>query len=1569
MIPTPTFPFSSDKSMRPTRSPSLSRLIKCTLFLCLAVLSRGEAAETNGTYTTVVWNWWDTINFWTESRTYHAYIGATVTNGNFSFGGTNVAWVHADGMPVQGDARYTNYTGAIYAYYTYYAAPNRPMRKLVLGASFVGGSATTVQPGDPGANTGTAATAKRQASGNWFTTILGPIELATGAESFSRPLFAFDGARPWRFALSYHSVLAASQSEVDDLGFGWSHPFQTRVRASGSDLVLESSRSRSNTFNPKPGVPGVYVSTEDAVRYDTLTVQSGGGWLLSRRDQSSLLFNGSGRLTEDRDPNGRKLVLTYTSDRLSRIEDPVSATRLDLAYDGNGRVSTLTDATSAVVSFTYTSGLLTKITNQNGKDTSFTYNADRGLLTLTDHLGNVLTTNTYDSSGRVRQQEDGIPGSPAQLSWAETALPGNVLYAPSDTAQALPLVASIPGWLSVSSFVGLNGQTVSYSYDAQGRLSSASNGTQSASVAYGADGNIASVTDPANSTTTVAPGIVVTATDRTGKVSTYTFNPDFRLRSVRNAANETTTYTYDTQGNVTSIVDPLGASVQFTYDSNGNVLTRTDEAGKVTTFTYDARNNLLTSTDPANKTTTRTYDAANNVLTVTDALSRTTTWTYDTNSLPLTMTLPGMGVYTYVYTAGRLTQVTDPNGVITKYGYNANGWLLFREDATLKRVTRTYDPVGNVLTVTNGLNQTTTYTYDHRNRQLSVTTADGAVTSYTYDHNNNVASVTDPLGKVTLRTYDGEDRLKTVTTPDPDPAQTGPGRDPLVVTFNYDDAGRLKESVAPDGKMTKYEYDGAGRLKAGEDPLGRRATTTYDTRGLPVAFSDPLSRVTTYTYDDLGRRVMASDPLNRTTTFAYDALHRLTGATDPASVVTGQGFDVDGNRTSLTNGANHPTIFGFDVGGRLTSATTPEGRSTGQTYNSRDLPLAVTEPSGEATTFAYDDAMRLSSLTDPLGVVSYTRDAMGRTLTVVEGTKTLTREYDLAGRLTKFVDGGGNVLRYSYDPIGRLTKLTYPDLKEVTYAYDAAGRLQAVTDWASRVTTYTYDDVGRLMQTQRANGTKQVRTYDAAGQLMQLREMAADGVTIIHANDAVTYDVAGQLIGETLTPALAPALYSAAQTFDRDNRLLTHNGAATSFDADGNLLSIASGVVPSSYAYDARNRLTAAGGLSYGYDAENRRVAVTDAASVTTFVVNPNASPDQVLVRTGPDGTRTFYVYGLGLLHEETGAVVRYYHYDRRGDTVALTDGAGAVTDRVGYGVYGEMVTRTGTTATPFLFNGRWGVQTDANGIYYHRARYYHPTLRRFLNQDIVLGQIAGSASLNRFAYANGNPVSLIDPFGLAAKDVLTDGEYWNQVHANVSFFAYGVLQGAFVDLPVAAAELAKLASDLGAQIMAANAIYSLVTDAEARSSLWNGIVDSWTSSQEGAMRNLGRLGGQILGAKGLSELGTLTTAAEGASSQILRTSTQQLQSKFKHAADFGIQGNYNTANGAAFRSAINQHINSPGVQVIQGTYRGTPVTHYVNPQTGLNVMSNSAGDFLSGWKLSPQQLQHVTTTGKLGGG
>jgi len=90
------------------------------------------------------------------------------------------------------------------------------------------------------------------------------------------------------------------------------------------------------------------------------------------------------------------------------------------------------------------------------------------------------------------------------------------------------------------------------------------------------------------------------------------------------------------------------------------------------------------------------------------------------------------------------------------------------------------------------------------------------------------------------------------------------------------------------------------------------------------------------------------------------------------------------------------------------------------------------------------------------------------------------------------------------------------------------------------------------------------------------------------------------------------------------------------------------------------------------------------------------------------------------------------------------------------------------------------------------------------------------------------------------------------------------------------------------------------------------------------------------------------------------------LQSKFKHAKDFGVTGNYSKANGVAFSKAIHQHINSPGVRTIQGTYHKQPVAHYLDPSSGLNVMADPAGNFISGWKLNPAQLQNVLTHGGL---
>ena len=56
----------------------------------------------------------------------------------------------------------------------------------------------------------------------------------------------------------------------------------------------------------------------------------------------------------------------------------------------------------------------------------------------------------------------------------------------------------------------------------------------------------------------------------------------------------------------------------------------------------------------------------------------------------------------------------------------------------------------------------------------------------------------------------------------------------------------------------------------------------------------------------------------------------------------------------------------------------------------------------------------------------------------------------------------------------------------------------------------------------------------------------------------------------------------------------------------------------------------------------------------------------------------------------------------------------------------------------------------------------------------------------------------------------------------------------------------------------------------------------------------------------------------------------------------------------------------NPTVRAIEGTYRGKRVTHFVDANTGLNVIADQSGKFVSGWRLGAEHLQSVLTTGRL---
>ena len=234
--------------------------------------------------------------------------------------------------------------------------------------------------------------------------------------------------------------------------------------------------------------------------------------------------------------------------------------------------------------------------------------------------------------------------------------------------------------------------------------------------------------------------------------------------------------------------------------------------------------------------------------------------------------------------------------------------------------------------------------------------------------------------------------------------------------------------------------------------------------------------------------------------------------------------------------------------------------------------------------------------------------------------------------------------------------------------------------------------------------------------------------------ESFTYDAAGNITD-------APGSCFA---YDTNNRLVTFNGNAVSYDLDGNMLSNGSLCC----TYDSANRLISAGGHTYTYNAEDVRIRNLCSDADTTYVYDTNAKLSKLLCKT-TNGITTKYVYGRALIGEEKCGEFKTYHFDSRGSTVAITNAIGNVTDTFKYDTYGKLIERTGNSFVIFGYNGRDGVVTDKNGLIYMRARYYSPEMRRFVNADIVAGEISNAVTLNRFAYANGNPVSLIDPFGL----------------------------------------------------------------------------------------------------------------------------------------------------------------------------------------------------------------------------
>jgi len=119
-----------------------------------------------------------------------------------------------------------------------------------------------------------------------------------------------------------------------------------------------------------------------------------------------------------------------------------------------------------------------------------------------------------------------------------------------------------------------------------------------------------------------------------------------------------------------------------------------------------------------------------------------------------------------------------------------------------------------------------------------------------------------------------------------------------------------------------------------------------------------------------------------------------------------------------------------------------------------------------------------------------------------------------------------------------------------------------------------------------------------------------------------------------------------------------------------------------------------------------------------------------------------------------------YLHNDISGSPQAATDASGNLLWKESYTPYGERTVNspassTGKGSNQLYFHGK--KVEDLNGgvhLSYFGARYYDPSLGRFLQPDPEGFNPNSIHSFNRFAYGNNNPYKYVDPDGHSPIDV-----------------------------------------------------------------------------------------------------------------------------------------------------------------------------------------------------------------------
>jgi RHS repeat-associated protein len=839
------------------------------------------------------------------------------------------------------------------------------------------------------------------------------------------------------------------------------------------------------------------------------------------------------------------------------------------------------------------------------------------------------------------------------------------------------------------------------------------------------------------------------------------------LTAISNNLGRTLTLSYNSAKQMTSVADNASPSrsVGYTYDGTGNLVAATDPLGNSTTFAYQP------ATGTPQKLLTQVFGPANPSIPI-------VTNTYDTLDRVATQTNTNGGLWQYFF-AGYRSEEDDPYGTRHVLYYNPRGKALFEiQDYT-------------------GLNLQTSFVYDGLDRLSSTTMPELDSTGYTYDTSSNAWA--NNVATVTRNPKPGAPLSPLVTTTTYEPIFNKPATvtDPrgLVATMTYDPwTGNLLSSVADSANLkatTRYTYNGVGLPLTITDPVGTVTQNVYDSAGnLTSTMRDAgpgrLNLTISYIYDARGDPLTVTDARGFATTNTWDTARRLQTTTSPGT-------------PSIPAGPM--TTNTYDAAGRLLQTQQTAGgsvlRTASTTYTPSGKAATTTDANGSVTRFAYDLLDRRIKTVDPMArTATYTYDAVGRVRQAfnlaIQATPMAQQTFTANGQRASLTDAKGYVTTYSYDGFDRLSATTLPDSSSEALGYDANGNVTSRGTRLGQTIAYAYDTLNRVItKTPPSPGPVASYTYDLAGRMTSASDTSAPIASIATGGSTVTYttttayDALNRPTGVSWNPAPAATTPSSGALVTFDYSYNAVNQKIGEVASDATWLGYPSGVGTTSYtannlnqytavgaftpAYDGNGNLTSDGTATLSYDPDNRLVAAASGATTAAYAFDARGRRKLRTV----DSATTITVTGaddraLVDYDGSTGAVLRWYTYGpgpnavlnqmnvaaatrdtlipgMLGTVIASVDSSSGAISKFGYQPFGL----TPTPPTQFGFTGQ---RVDPeSGLYYYRARHYSPEWGRFTQPDPI-GYQGGT---NLYAYVYNDPINLLDPEGLAARQAV----------------------------------------------------------------------------------------------------------------------------------------------------------------------------------------------------------------------